>query len=251
MTRDGIWAAGTPCWVEGAVRHPERSQAFYAALFGWEFLPWPDPGAGWTALSAGRSVAGLTPAAATGQWTVYVATDDLAGVDRAAHRSGGQVVQATAPSPAGGRRALWRDPTGATFGVWEATAPFGVAVTNEVGALSWCDLISPDVARAKEFYADVFGYTYSEIGMGDAAYALFTVPGESMPGGGIGEAAEGEPSAWWVCFEVADVDASVPVVERFGGRVTKGPYDFEYGRLAHIAGPDGESFTVVTPAIED
>lgn len=255
MTRDGMWAAGTPCWVEAAVRHPLRSQEFYTALFGWEFTPWAGSATGraigWTAGSAGRTVAGLTPATTAGRWTVFVATDDLTGVDAAARAAGGQLVRAAEPSPAGGRRVLWRDPTGAVFGVWQGDAPFGFAVTNEAGAPSWCDLMSVDVARAKDFYAAVFGYAYSDIGMGDAAYALFTVPGETMPGGGIGEAGDGEPSAWSVCFEVADVDASVPIVRRLGGRVTREPYDFEYGRLAHIAGPDGESFTIVTPTTED
>jgi len=47
---------------------------------------------------------------------------------------------------------------------------------------------------------------------------------------------------------VDGTDAAVQRVRDNGGTVIAEPFDFEYGRIAIVAGPDGEPFGVITSA---
>ena len=73
---EGSWAPGTPCWVDISVPDLARSQAFYAAVLGWEFTEGTEEFGGYTtALANGRSAAGMSPPmpgaeAAPTFWTV-------------------------------------------------------------------------------------------------------------------------------------------------------------------------------------
>jgi hypothetical protein len=46
-------------------------------------------------------------------------------------------------------------------------------------------------------------------------------------------------------FAVADCDASAERVTTLGGSVMQPPVDTRYGRMALVAGPQGETFSVM------
>ena len=50
------------------------------------------------------------------------------------------------------------------------------------GRFLWYELMTTDVAAAKAFYSDVFGWGTQDASMPDSAYVLFTV-GEAAIGG--------------------------------------------------------------------
>ncbi|MFI7483694.1 VOC family protein, partial [Kocuria sp. M1R5S2] len=252
------WPNGTPCWVDLMATDPDRSQEFYRAVLGWEF---EDPGAGpeyggyrW-ALVDGRPVAGLSPTVPDLEglphlWRVYLATRDVPECVQRITEAGGTLLAGPTEVGRFGTMALCADPTGATFGLWQAGAHPGFRVVDVPGAVVWCDLVTPDHEAARDFYADVFGYSYHDSGADGAPYAMFTVPHEEGPAGGIGgtdPAAENAPAVWSVCFQVDDVDDVVRRVRGAGGSVMEDPIEFPYGRLAVVAGPDRESFAVMTP----
>jgi predicted enzyme related to lactoylglutathione lyase len=181
-------------------------------------------------------------------WSVYLATDDISAMGAAAGASGAHEIYPPMQVGSFGWMGMWADPTGASFGAWQSIEHTGVTVFDEHGALAWCDLVTGDPAAAQGFYAGVFGYSYEEIGMEGAPYALFTVPGGERPAGGIGalDPSWGSTPGWTVCFGHDDVDAAAASVTAAGGRVLREPYDFQFGRLMHAVGPDGEQFSMIT-----
>ncbi len=66
-----------------------------------------------------------------------------------------------------GTMAVFADPSGAVFGVWQPGTFPGAGLVNEPGALSWNELNTRDVAGAKEFYGAVFGWAFEDQDMGE------------------------------------------------------------------------------------
>jgi predicted enzyme related to lactoylglutathione lyase len=255
-TRNDPWPAGTPCWVDLMASDLDRTRAFYTAVLGWDHTDSdPEYGGYANALVGGRAVAGLSPTMegmedAPHTWCVYLATEDIS--SDAAKATGAGAAAVFEPMEVGpfGHMGMWTDPGGALFGMWQAKEHTGFQLFGEPGAPVWCDLMAADPAAARDFYARVFGYTYQDIGDEKMPYALFTVPGQDMPAGGIGGLDPDHPEVppmWSVAFQVDDVDAAAERIREAGGAVTWEPSDFEYGRMAVATGPDGEIFTVMTP----
>jgi len=255
-THNGSWPAGTPCWVDTMANDLDRSQAFYRAVLGWEFSGGGEDFGGYTnAEAGGRLVAGLMPthssmAEAPKAWTVYLATDDAAATAAAVEEAGGRIISPVSQVGDLGVMAICNDSSGMPFGLWQAGTHAGFGLVDEPGSAAWLDLMTPSFTGAQEFYAQVFGYTYQAMGAEGQDYALFTVPGGERPAGGIGGASDALGEGWSVAFAVASVDAAVAAVEAAGGTVTGQPYEFEFGRLAHALGPDGESFSIFGPSAD-
>jgi predicted enzyme related to lactoylglutathione lyase len=251
-THQGQWAAGTPCWVDLSVNDVGRSQAFYAAVLGWEFSDRAEDYGGYSnAFVNGYRVAGMSPPAEAEEyrssvWSVYLASDDADATSRLVDQAGGSVVFPVTHIEPHGKMAVFTDPTGAVFGVWQADKHSGYELSNEPGAVTWCEGMVGDLAQAKAFYASVFGYTYTELPSGANDYAMFTVPGGARPAGGLGAIQPEHRLGWTVTFEVADVDAAVRRLIQVDGEVIAEPFDFDYGRLAICRGPDNETFGIVT-----
>ncbi|MGC3994919.1 MAG: VOC family protein [Propionicimonas sp.] len=245
------WPAGTPCWVDLVVTDPERSHRFYGGALGWTFTePAPEFGGYHSALAGGVRVAGLSlpqPGWTDApRWGVYLATDDVDATSAAVTAAGGSAVGGTARVGDLGRMAHCQDPTGAAFSAWEAGTHPGFELVDEPGAPLWMDLMTTDLDAAQRFYADVFGLSYTDASSDAMRYSMFNTPGGTRPAGGIGQL-DASPSTWTVCFQVADVDELVPRIPDLGGRVVDEPFDFTWGRLAGVLGPDGERLYLLTP----
>lgn len=251
------WLPGTPCWVDLMAGDLAVTQAFYGSILGWTYTESsPDFGGYCNALVNGHVVAGLSPtmpdaADAPHAWTVYLATDDLAATAAKASEAGARIVAPPMQVGDFGAMALFIDPSGASFGAWQADQHVGFAEVAEPGTVAWCDLMTHAGQVAKAFYADVFGVTYSASGMADGDfYSMFTAPGGEYAAGGIGDMGDTNPDwpdAWGVCFQVADADAIVAEIPGLGGSIVMEPHDFEWGRLVSATGPDGERFSLITP----
>ncbi len=257
--RVGPWPAGTPCWLDIMVGDLARSQAFYTAILGWDFTgPDEQLGGYCNAVIDGERVAGLSPTlpgleAAPKVWSVYLATDDLAATHAAALELGAEAIVEPTAMAALGSMAMWLDPLGAAFGGWQAGEHTGFDLVNEVGAVAWCDLMTPDLPASKAFYAKLFGFSYQDVtgepGVGrlpSGEYCIVTAPGGQAVGGMGASAPDDTGSAWSACFETEDVDAALRRVAAAGGSLLLEPREFESGRLAGVAGPDGEPFLLLT-----
>ncbi len=250
--RDLPWPPGTPCWVDLGVSDVDRSGAFYARLFGWDVAD-PTTSTGGYALCSleGRTVAGLGQrvAGGTSLWSTYLAVDDLDAAVLRAARAGWQVLAPPTDVADLGRVAFGADPTGATYGLWQAGTLVGVERHDEPGALTWHELMTRDYPAARAYYQEVHGWQLDGQGA-DEASPYGAVRGESGAvvcgvGSIDGRSDHRTRSHWMSYFCVEETDRAAAAVVELGGAVTFEPFDSPFGRVAVAAGPDGEVFCLI------
>ena len=253
--RNTAWPAGTPCWVDLMTNDLVAAKQFYGPLFGWHLTDGPPETGGYVLADVdGRSVAGLGAIQAGMEhppvWTTYLATDDAAATAAQITAAGGQVVMPVMDVMDLGVMAVAQDPTGGTFGIWQSKAHTGVELANETGSLTWNELMTRDFAAAKDFYAAVFGYTYTDMSAEGFEYAMIEVDGSTVGGMGVlpAEIPAEVPAHWRVYFAVDDADATVEAVTTAGGAVLRPASDMPYGRHADVADAQGAMFSIIKPA---
>ena len=130
--------------------------------------------------------------------------------------------------------------------------------TVRAGKWVWADLVTLDVARAAEFYASLFGWTYETYGPEDddqQSYTLIFSNGSPIGGMVFSErhARSSRPQARWIgILSVADVDVAAKTAAANRGKVLVGPMDTApRGRTALLADPEGAAFAVLRSATGD
>lgn len=238
-------AQGTPCWVSLMTGDLQGAQAFYGALFDWEYSPGPAQlGAYVRASLGGAKVAGLgISPGGTGlpvEWTTYFAVDSADEVSQRIRECGGTLAVGPLQAERAGRLAIAADLSGAVFGIWQGEEHLGWEVVGEPGAPAWAELVTADEAGAASFYRAVLGRPGA--GGGEDP--------QGPPAAGIRRSTElrGRPPRWRVCFAVADTDLTARRAEGLGGRVLVEPYESAQGRFARLADPQGGHFSVVGPS---
>ena len=115
----------------------------------------------------------------------------------------------------------------------------------------WTELATPDVARSREFYTRLLGWTVRESPMGpDFTYYVVQTDGKDIGGmyqtGGPGM--ENIPPHWLPYVGVEDVDASAKQVAELGGKLITEPMDIpNTGRFCVIQDPGGATLALFTP----
>ncbi len=255
------YPAGTPCWIDLMSPDVDASKAFYSQVFGWEAQDEFDDDGNriYTQFKQGDNiVAGLggQPPDMDGMpaiWNSYIATDDVAATAAAVGEAGGAVMMPPMQVLAAGHMAIFTDPTGAAFSVWQAGEHKGAGIANEANTWSWNELVSRDIASAKAFYSQVFGWEYDEMDMGPGGIYNVIKGGENNGLGGLMAMPEGMPEQvpnhWMVYFTVADANATMEAVKAAGGQVVQEPFDVPgIGVMATAHDPAGGSFSVMQPA---
>lgn len=113
------------------------------------------------------------------------------------------------------------------------------------GVPGWVDLATPDPAAAKAFYAELFGWDYTDepTDQPGVDYTMARRDGRSAAGMmqlSPEMAAAGMPPVWTTYVNVDDLDATVEKVEGAGGTVMQPPMDvMDSGRMAIVADPAG------------
>ena len=256
------YAPGTPSWVELSSQDADASAAFYGELMGWaaaEAGPPAETGGYRLFQQDGKSVAGLMGHMQEGHptvWVTYFSTADANETASKVRDAGGGVIVEPMDVMDIGRMAVFSDPTGAVFGVWQPKTFQGAELKNTPNSLCWTEVYTRDPERDKEFYPAVFGW-----GIGRApfegppeSYVVWERNGDQV-GGMMPMSDESFPSEvpphWGVCFEVADTDAIVAKARELGATVTFEGMDMPIGRLAGFIDPQGASFSVLQAAQAD
>jgi uncharacterized protein len=256
MSERTSYEPGIPCWIDLSSPDLDATVAFYAELFGWDVPEAENPeqtGGYRLALLKGKPVAGLMPQMQAGQpvaWSTYVSVEDADATAAKVADAGGTVVAPPMDVLDLGRMAVFTDPAGAFFGIWQPRSFIGAELVNEAGAFTWSELNTRDPESAKEFYAAVFGWSFDDQefeGMGTYA----TIGAGDGTAGGIfdmrGRVPDEVPPNWLTYFAVDDADATVAKVGELGGGVNMGPVDISVGRFAVVHDPLGGVFAVITP----
>lgn len=251
------WEPGTPCWFDLTTRDLAGSTAFYRAVLGWDLLDTGEEFGHYTFCTVGGmpvAAIGAPPEGASGElpitWTVYFATEDVEKTAKAVAACGGTVLMPPMRLADQGWMALALDPTGATFGLWQAEKMFGAVLVDAPGSVVWNDHRSLDPAGARDFYAGVLGYRYQEA-PGVEGYS--TVDGGGPDGtiagigGPDGDLPADMPAHWMTYLAVESVDDAARLAVSAGGSVPVQPADTIFGRVAVLQDPQGVYLKIGSP----
>jgi hypothetical protein len=259
MSERTSYDPGTPCWVElSGTPDIEASEAFYRGLFGWEMPEQPNSaqlGGYRRAKLNGKDVAGVSPRMEGNEqptvWATYVSVEDAAATTAAVRDNGGSVVVEPMDVMGLGTMAVFADPGGAVFGLWQPGTFAGAELVNEPGALAWNELGTRDTAGAKPFYEAVFGWGHDDMDSPRVGTYTAWKLGEAMVGGMLDIDKAGlpadVPAHWLVYFGVEDADAAVEKVKAGGGSVLMEPIEIEGARFVVFSDPFGAVFAVMQP----
>src|SRR5918992_5418064 len=284
--RDG-YIPGVPCWVDVSEPDPEAALDFYGRLFGWQFEDVMPPGSdsryfiaqaeasGWSMfdssggarrgdVAAVRSVPEAAPPMAV--WNTYFWVDSADEAASKVRDAGGGVVTEPFDFLDAGRVAVFTDPEGAAFGVWEARQHKGAGLVNDPGSLNFNGLNTRDVEGARSFYGSVFGWETLDM---DGGLRMWTLSGygdylegyhpelrRQMAEAGAPERFEDvvatinpipddqpdTPPHWSVTFATDDADATAAKATELGGQVIVPPFDAPWVRMTILSDPQGATF---------
>jgi predicted enzyme related to lactoylglutathione lyase len=247
---------GTFCWVDLGTTDAAAAKRFYTQLFGWSFDDRPaGPDAVYTMFNVrGKDVAALydqpedqREQGVPPNWLSYVSVPHVDEAAKKAKSLGATLISEPFDVLDVGRMALVQDPTGAVFALWEPRRHTGAKLVNEPVSLSWNELATRDVPRARKFYTELFGWTAQTQDMGNMDYTTFR-NGERAAGGLMEIAKEWGPVPphWAPYFAVEDCDRTVEKAKGLGASVLMPPTDIpETGRFAALKDPQGAVFNVI------
>ena len=251
---------GMFCWNELGTTDDDAAVNFYKAFLGWTVESNPMPGdmegTYHIANVNGENVAGMYKMTGPmfegvpSNWACYVWVQDVDAVWNRVNELGGTTQAPPMDVPGVGRVAFATDPTGASFGLFQAGDHPGAARFEgqaPQGTFCWNECITRDVAAAKTFYTNLFGWTVNDQQMGNTSYTMFMV--DDCPAAGLMEMPSdmGEtPPHWLAYITVDDCDAKAREVEKLGGKLLVPPTEVPtVGRFCVVQDPTGGVVSVI------
>lgn len=251
MTDTPQYAPGTPIWVDLATTDLDAARGFYSDLFGWETVVMPEPDAGGYTmlLQDGKQVAGMGPVFSPDQpaaWSMYVASDNADAAAQKVRDAGGTVVTEPFDVFDAGRMAVFIDPTGAFFSVWQPGTHRGSELVNTPVSFGWNELHTRDMDAAKPFYQKVFGWEAETSGEGPQTYTEFKLDGRSIAGGmQMGaDIPASVPPHWLTYFVVQDTGTTTAKAEEMGSAILMPPTEIPIGVISVLTDPQGAAFAL-------
>lgn len=108
------------------------------------------------------------------------------------------------------------------------------------GTFVWNELRTPDLEKAKAFYAETLGWEFEKFPILEGEYWVARAGGEFAGGLMDVAAAPGSEPGWFGFIEVDDVDARVAKAKAGGAQVMMEPVDVpNVGRVAVLRDPTG------------
>jgi uncharacterized protein len=239
---------GSFCTAVLCTRDVERASTFYSALIGWTTEEVPGTACHRLLQFNGRTVASVHQAAArSDRWVPHVSVESVERSTADALALGATVVE-KADILGLARLATLRDPEGTVFGLWQPAPHRGAQLTEVVGSLWWVEVLSNDVAAAREFYGRLFGWTSTDTSFEPfASYTVFR-RGDVQEGGILPIEREcGISPRWNSIFAVEDCDATIARAETLGGSEIFVHTVPKHGRIGGLSDPGGAVFVIRGP----
>jgi uncharacterized protein len=252
-TTTPTYAPGTPMWVDLTTQDLAATVRFYEQLFGWKGDDQGEEMGHYTLMrNNGKMVAAITPPMGDQNqppvWSTYIATANADETTKKVNDAGGQTLMPPFQVTDQGTMAVFMDPTGAVFCVWQPGAHKGAEMVNEPVSFSWNELATRDLNAAKTFYSKVFGWNPKSNPMPDGSeYVEWQLNGKSI-GGGMTMGSMYPPQVpphWLVYFTVHNTDETVKKAQELGGKVMAPAMDIPQGRFAVLTDQQGASFAVI------
>jgi len=125
---------------------------------------------------------------------------------------------------------------------------------HHVGKIVFVELVTPDLALAKQFYGNLFGWTFVDMNAGGTTYSQASLDGRPVAGLVHKPVMSGErrQPAWLSFIAVRDVDATKAAALQHGARILSEPHGVpNRGREAVFADPQGAVFAVLASSSGD
>jgi predicted enzyme related to lactoylglutathione lyase len=240
---------GHPCWIDTSVPDATTREAlmsFLGGLFGWTFDVGGEEFGYYTmALDDGAEVLAIgQQPQGTGQWLVYLATDDIEATALRATTLGAQVFLGPMSVGGAGTMAVGIDPTGAVFGLWQAGEFTGCQAFGRPGTPCWFDHVSSDPATAASFYSSLFGLEASAMGVGDPIM-LLGGPAEDAVASFSPADEPGMTAAWMPILAVRSVAEAEQSAVALGATVLMSGQSVPGGIASAFAAPGSGTVTLV------
>jgi predicted enzyme related to lactoylglutathione lyase len=120
-------------------------------------------------------------------------------------------------------------------------------VFKQHGAFSWCELVTSDLAAAKAFYTELFGWGMQDMAMEGTPYTVLKAGETEVGGMMVAPPGAGETPPHWGCYvTVDDVEACAAGAARLGGQVLVPPTEIpDVGRFCVIQDPQGAVISAI------
>ncbi len=244
---------GRFCWVDLSAHDLDGAIEWYEKYFGWKAREEDtEGGPRYVTFFLGDAKvagAGQMPEPQQAQmppvWSSYIKVDDCAADEAAAKELGAETILPTMQVMQHGSMCVIRDPTGAAVGFWQPGAHHGADLCNQPGSFTWNELATRDMADAKRFYGELFGWTTKPIPGDNPAEVIHLGDRENGHMLFMNEAWKGMPPMWTVYFAVDDCDAMAARADELGGKVMVPPFDIAPGRIAVVADGQGAHFYII------
>ncbi|GAB2803943.1 VOC family protein [Streptomyces daliensis] len=244
---------GSPCWADAMFTDVEGAKAFYGEVLGWTFGESASEFGNYTqAYKDGKAVAAVVPPmpgeeGPRSAWCLYLASPDAAATAQKVRDNGGEVLMGPMRVDDFGTMLIARDPTGVTFGVWQAGVHEGFEASGETGTYCWAEIFTREPERSDAFFTSVFPYRARRMVSDEVDFVALQV-GENTVLGRLkmsDQVPADAPPSINLYFGVDDCDAAVERATRNGGVLRFGPQTTPFGRLAAVSDPQGASFVLL------
>ena len=181
-------------------------------------------------------------------WRVYFTVENTDETVEKARELGASVIAGPMDVFTAGRMAVFHDPAGAEFAVWQPKDHIGAGTFSEPGALCWAELSTTDTAAATDFYSALFGWSASvNRSPTGADYTMFSIEGRPACGMLEIQPEWGDvPPNWSIYIGTEDLDAAIENAKAMGGNsfmpIMEVP---NIGRFTMLQDPQGSHFTLM------
>ena len=181
-------------------------------------------------------------------WRAYFTVENTDETVEKAKGLGASVLAGPMDVFTAGRMAVFHDPVGAEFAVWQPKDHIGAGVFSEPGALCWAELSTTDTAAAADFYSALFGWSASvNKSPTGADYTMFSIDGRPVGGMLAIQPEWGDmPPSWSIYIGTDDLDAALEKAKSMGANAYMDVMDVpEIGRFTMLQDPQGSHFTLM------
>lgn len=91
------------------------------------------------------------------------------------------------------------------------------------GAPCWLDLATSDMAKAKAFYGEIFGWEFRDAGEEYGGYQMISKDGKAVAGAMTNQSPGEQPDGWGIYLSVSDVAETSSRIKESGGAVVLEP----------------------------
>jgi predicted enzyme related to lactoylglutathione lyase len=109
----------------------------------------------------------------------------------------------------------------------------------------WIELFTTDTDTARQFYADLFGWTARDSGPEYGGYVVFERDSEPVAGLMHNDGSSGGPSQWTVYLAAEDAEKTAELAQQHGAHVIVGPMQVgDQGSMAFLVDPAGAAIGI-------